>query len=203
MTRDRDHNADDAQDDGLRKLLQQSTVHSSAEHDAAVLHAAEQAANEIAARQQTTGRKPVAARTTPAWVRWTLIWLVPAAAVIAFVALIPGGLWGPPSQPGLADDPVRGAAGGIEPAHQSIWPEPPGRFQWPAVAEARGYRLIVRDAAAEPVWQSDLLERTDYRLAGEGLQRTLRSGGTFLWTVEAQTPGGIVELGPYWFRVEG
>ena len=164
-------------DDDIRRGLIEPGVSTSAAHDESVLARAQVAAGEISARRPRS-RRPV--------------WLLPAAAALAAVLLVPLFV----GEPG---DALRGPQDVVTPAHNAQLAAAPAHFEWPFVPGATAYEVVLRDAGAAEVWRSG--ETTAQRVATDEVRGLTADGGTFLWTVEVTVPGGTTELGPYQFTI--
>ena len=120
------------------------------------------------------------------------VWLLPAAAALAAVLLVPVFLPEPA-------DTLRSTQAAVQPAPNARLEEAPDSFEWPFVSGARSYEVVLRDAGATEVWRSG--DVSGERVAAGDARALMDAGGTFLWTVEATTPGGTTELGPYQFTI--
>jgi len=137
---------------------------------------------------QTAARRR--ARPRVAWPAW----LVGAVAALALAVIGIELLLQAPVER------IRGEAIPVTPATEARLSDPPRVFEWPAQPGARAYRLVLRDAAAEPLWHGAWQPETRAELPPEALER-LRAGATYLWTVEIED-GARRELGPFWFLLE-
>lgn len=177
-------NDSDNSDRDLLDELKRSQGGSSRAHDSAVLAKAAAAAEDIA------GRNASKSSTAPAR---GFAWLLPAAAALAAVLLVP--LF-------IVDDndTLRNPAAAVTPAQAETLASAPVLLRWPAVPGADRYVVILRDAGATEVWRSAAV--TDPELSPDASALDiLEAGGTFIWTVEATTPGATTELGPFQFTV--
>lgn len=101
------------------------------------------------------------------------------------------------------EDPLAlrgGAAAAVAPPDQAQLDAAPGQLSWPAVAGATGYGLELRDERGELIWQDAALAHPWVELPAD-LRSRLDGGGTFLWAVSAQSPGGPVTVGSFWFEI--
>ncbi len=181
----------DDEDAGLRDALARRSVTTSDSHDSAVLLAARDAGRDI------RGRRGGTATASPGWMRWARPAAIAAALVVAFYFVFDASI----QPPAVPDTTVRGiASGDVTPAHRSTLSELPNRFEWPPKAGATGYRVVLRDANAAPVWSTDSLTENSVAVPGE-LGDQLAAGATYLWTVEIEGASVEDRLGPFWFRV--
>ena len=125
--------------------------------------------------------------------------LVVALGLYRFLAL--------PSQepsPGGTEDPLRASAAGIEvtPADGAALEAPPRSLSWSAQIGAGTYRVLLFDAAAEPLWESEPLDRPRVDLPEPAVEQ-LRGGGSYFWVVRRSGFAKRRELGPFWFEVAG
>ncbi len=171
----------------LRRALQTPEVTTSADHDAAVLAAAHEAAAEIAGQPDATAPSAPGRR---------LLWpLLAAAATLLFGFVV---LINTVSDTGGYDDVVRGVTAAVEPGHEHTLHQAPTQFRWDPVAGAQGYQLVLMDAAADPVWTTSVTH-AQVNLPDQQ-QSALQPGSTYIWTVTPK-PAGTV-LGPFWFRIQ-
>lgn len=171
-------------DDGdaaLLAALERDSRTTSERHDAAVLAAAKAAAAE-------RGRERRRAR----FKRWRIAASLAAVALVAvgLVRLVPG--------PGPDEPPLRGERAAVSPRDGAELGAPPEAFEWPAQTGATGYRLVLLDARANPVWKSDPAPENTVALPSDIAGR-LEDGGTWLWLVEIRYDGRTRELGPFSF----
>ncbi len=179
------------EDAGLRDALARRSETTSDSHDSAVLLAAQDAGRDI------RGRRGGTETTSAGWMRWARPAAVAAVLVVGFYIVFDTSI-APPTVP---DTTVRGiGAEEVTPVHRSTLSELPERFQWPAQAGATGYRVVLRDANASPVWSTDSLTENSIALPGD-LDDQLTAGATYLWTVEIEGASIESDLGPFWFRV--
>lgn len=176
-------NTDNADRD-LLDDLKRGQRGSSRAHDDAVLAKAAAAADDIARRDAARPEPTAAPRRFP--------WLLAAAAVAA-VVLVPMLIVD-------VDDGLRNPGVAVEPAQAATLTSPPARFSWPTVPGANRYTLVLRDAGAGEVWRSAPVGDPEFS-PDASLRGILTAGGSFIWTVEAATPGATTELGPFQFTV--
>lgn len=174
----------DETDRDLLDELKRSQRGSSRAHDDAVLATAKATAEDIAGRDDSRSQTTTARRHT---------WLMPAAAALAAVMLVPMLI-------DNNDDTLRNPVATVAPAQSATLAGAPARFRWPAVPGADRYIVILRDAGASEVWRSATV-LTPELSPDSSAMNMLAAGGTFIWTVEAQTPGATTELGPFQFTV--
>lgn len=184
MNEQNDTNTDNADRDLLDEL-KRGQRGSSRAHDNAVLAKAAAAAEDITQRSSTN--KTDAA--PPRRFAWML-----AAAAIAAVMVVPMLII-------ENDDTLRGQDANVLPVHTAQLSSPPTNFRWTAVPGADRYTLVLRDAGADEVWRSAAVRNPELS-PDPSAQGVLSAGGTFIWTIEATTPGATTELGPYQFTVE-
>ncbi|MEM8983308.1 MAG: hypothetical protein AAGC71_09790, partial [Pseudomonadota bacterium] len=150
--------ADQHDDDALLASLRESTSGSSTEHDATVLAAARQVAK---SRRQ---------RSAAPWWRPFAVGL-PVLAVVAVIGVSLLNETPPPP------DTVRSPSVTVVPADGATVSEL-NAFSWQAVRGASEYRIVVRNEAANVVWESDW--------AGIDAEQNLPAfaPGVYLWTVQ-------------------
>lgn len=173
MNEGHEHDGDERE---ILRALRSQSRRSSAVHDQVVLDAAR-----AAAKRARPGS------VWPAWLAGALAAVVLAVVGIELLLRTPL-------------DGVRGDAPAVTPPSEARLAAPPRVFEWRAVPGAEAYRLVLRNAAADPVWSGPWQPGTRTELSGEVLER-LGAGETYLWTVEVEN-GGRRELGPFWFHVE-
>ena len=84
----------------------------------------------------------------------------------------------------------------IQPGHRTTLDEPPQQFQWRAVDSTQPLRVRLMDAAAETIWNSQLVT-ADHVPAPVSV---LSTPGTYLWQIE--NGEGTVVAGPFWFELK-
>lgn len=163
----------------VREALRPADESPDPRQDRVVLDAAREAAAEIRARR----------RSRRQW------WLPASVAAAAGVVAI--GLWSTIEQPD--EDTLRGTSGGsVVPSSGATLSAPPGRFDWEDQSGATGYRLTLRTADAQVIWQSP----TSFDSHVEVPQSVrFANGATYLWTVQYEGPVMSGSLGPFSFRL--
>ena len=96
---------------------------------------------------------------------------------------------------------MRGAVADIEPANDSRLDSMPAELRWPPVAGAEGYRVVLRNEAAEVLWTSATVTRPQVALP-EAVRAAASQTKRCVWSVEILPSGGREPLGPYWFRLD-
>ncbi len=76
----------------------------------------------------------------------------------------------------------------------------PERLRWPPAAGAAGYRVVLRDATADIVWTSDVLDEAQLPLAGAAAA-AIDGLDTCIWSVDVVGTAEPRELGPFWFHL--
>jgi hypothetical protein len=165
----------------VTSALRADPLRTSAAHDAAVLSKA----RELCAPLRTRRLRYVAP--------------VALAASIALVA----GLYVKYGAPLADDGRVRSAeavmAGAIVPANGATLHTAPAEFHWPEQAGAESYRVVLRNAAGNPIWRSEPVE--DNRASIDAALHD-EAARTYYWTVEVEGAGASRELGPFWFQLQ-
>lgn len=163
-------------DADIRNHLQALSPASPAEHD-----------RQVSARARAVLGEP--ARRARRW---------PLAAAAAVLVALPLGFAMLQSPSSTSLDTVRSAEAGVSPAPGSTLDAPPARLEWQAAPGARAYRVVLLDAQANPVWQSDETRNPFVVLPPEALEG---QHGQISWRVNIDGAGRPPPLGPYDFHV--
>ena len=166
----------------INRLLNQTHGGPSTAHDDAVLGAADRI---LRPAPKTHGRR----------------WQVPAALAATVVLGLAIGL---PNLQRVEETPpgnaVRAAQAETAPPSGERLAVLPEQLRWPAEAGATGYRVVLRDATADIVWTSGVLEEPKLPLTGDAAA-AVAGLKTCIWSVEAVGPAEPREIGPFWFHL--
>lgn len=126
-----------------------------------------------------------------------------AAAVLAALGLFR--LFAPPgpAQQDGAETALRSAlplAAAVDPPDGAVGPAPRS-LSWPAQVGATGYRVVLFDAAAEPIWESEVSTELSLEVP-ESIRPSLIAGDAYFWVVRTRGLAERSELGPFWFEVD-
>jgi hypothetical protein len=161
-------------EDELRRLIAADTRTSRA-HDDAVL---------AAARGIAHGRPRRLRRIAP--------YAIAASVVLGVTVFL--------YQP-VEDDTLRSSNQGLErlvtPASGSTLVSAPAELRWPAQSGASSYRVTLRDAAANVVWNSAAVTEPRVLLRTP----TPLTPQTYYWSVEVEGAADSRSLGSFWFRL--
>ena len=127
----------------------------------------------------------------PRWLVWS-----PAIAVLVAVLVVPLVFRLDTAPP---DTAVRGEQTDVSPPSGASLQELPHRYQWPRLPGDHRYRLVLMDAAAEPLWTSEWTRESSIKLDDATLGR-LDQPGVYIWQVRVE--GATTELGPYHFAIK-
>lgn len=174
-------------DEDLRALLRPGP-RTPAEHDDAVLTAARALSNEGRTGHESRRYRRLA-------VRFAIAAGIVGMAVGLYVR-VGGRLEDDGVLRSLASEPGRPTV----PANGADLDAPPIEFSWPLQADAKSYRVILRDASARIIWRSGQV--TANRASLHVPVATTLAPQTYYWTVEVERSESIRELGPFWFRLE-
>ena len=149
------------------------------DHDRAVLAAADRLLGE---------------RANPRRFRWH----VPLGLAATVLLAVPVGL----SMLGeTGTDATRGGMASVEPANDSRLDSVPAELRWPPVAGAEGYRVVLRNEAAEVLWTSATVTTPKVALP-EAVRAAASQSDRCLWSVDILPADGRQPLGPYWFHLD-
>ena len=154
--------------------------------------------------REASQSKPIAAPMTPGRGRWARSALAVAALALAALGL---SYWVgvvPISEPSDLAMQLRNSVAierEITPVDGAIGPAPLF-LAWPPQVGATGYRVVLFDAAAESIWESDVSSEVRLSLP-EAVVSALRAGESYFWVVRTRGLAERSELGPFWFEVSG
>lgn len=183
---DPDRPDDAPADTAVRRTLADARQPPSAAHDQSILDAA---------REFSATAPPAAAASTRSH-RWPLALAAGALLVIGMTITL---------FPREATDPtvLRGSDAQTQalpaPADGAALSRLPDRFTWLPGAAGSSYRLTLRDAAGERLWQSRWLSEPT-QVADSELLAQLQPGRDYFWMIE-QRGTATTTMGPYRFSV--